>query len=93
MMKNWLSPFPWAQFPKKLKSSLQRTSAAGRFLEDESKARGMRLAHGSSGRLEEGNVVHFYWLVDPNDGHIVDAKFLALVKRLLSDRPKSFPTG
>ncbi len=76
-MKNWLSPFPWAQFPKKLKSSLLRITAAGRFLEDESKSRGMRLAEGFSGSVEEGNALHLYWLIDPDDGHIVDAKFLA----------------
>jgi len=76
-MTNWLSPFPWAQFPKKLEKCIQRPTAAGRFLEDESKARKMRLAHGSSGSVDEGNALYLYWLVDPDDGHIVDAKFLA----------------
>ena len=35
----------------------------------------MRLAFGREGSREEGNLVCFYWLVDPDDGIIVDARF------------------
>jgi len=75
-MKPWLSPFPWAQFPKKMKSSLLRITAAGRFLEEESQSRGMRLVQAGSGHIDEGNMLRLFWLVDPDDGNIVDAKFL-----------------
>ena len=35
----------------------------------------MRLAHGQEGAIADGNLVHFYWLIDPDDGIIVDARF------------------
>lgn len=35
----------------------------------------MRLAIGKEGSIEDGNLIHIYWLVDPDDGIIVDARF------------------
>ena len=35
----------------------------------------MRLAEGKSGTLAEGNALVLYWLVDKDDGIIVDARF------------------
>jgi NifU-like protein len=35
----------------------------------------MRLAEGSEGEVEDGNVVKLFWLVDPEDGVIVDSRF------------------
>ncbi len=37
----------------------------------------MFLAVGQAGEISEGNSVTFYWLVDPDDGLVVDARFQA----------------
>jgi NifU-like protein len=65
--------FSWATYPKKLKERILKPSSIGRFNED----RGMRLATGRAGDTGEGNAIELFWLVDPDDGKIVDAKFLA----------------
>lgn len=70
-----ISPFPWARYSKKLGSKFDSPRNAGIFTAEESEARGMRLAIGKDGSLEEGNMVSLYWLVDKDDGIIVDSKF------------------
>lgn len=67
--------FPWSRYSKKLNVKIDRPRCMGFFSKEESEARGMRLAEGQEGSLEEGNVVRLYWLVDPEDGMIVDARF------------------
>lgn len=69
------TPFPWTRYSKKLVSCIERPRAAGVFTKKDAENRGMRLAVGSSGSIEGGNYLRFYWLVDPEDGALVDVKF------------------
>jgi NifU-like protein len=69
------TPFPWMRYSRKLAAKIDQMRSCGLFTSEESEARGMHLAIGSEGTIEEGNCVQFYWLVDKDDGLIVDAKF------------------
>lgn len=77
------TPFPWANYSKKLSNKIDKLRNAGFFSPEEAEARDMRLAVGESGRVEDGNIVKFYWLVDKDDGIIVDAKFQAFGQSVL----------
>lgn len=67
--------FIWTRYSKKLTAKIERPRSAGFFTKEQSEARGMRLAIGEEGRREEGNMVRLYWLVDVDDGIIVDSRF------------------
>ncbi len=67
--------FPWARYSKKLVHKIENPRHGGFFSQEEAHERGMRLAIGKQGDLEEGNAVGFYLLVDESDGVIADAKF------------------
>lgn len=69
------TPFPWSRYSKKLIAKIDNPRSCGFFTAPESEARGMRLAMATEGSVEDGNVVRLYWLVDKDDGIIVDAKF------------------
>lgn len=69
--------FPWTRYSKKLMAKLDRLRCTGFFTAEEALARDLRLATGLSGKIEDGNALHLYWLVDKDDGIIVDAKFQA----------------
>lgn len=71
------TPFPWARYSKKLIAKIDKLRCAGFFTQEESDARDMRLVTATAGRIEDGNMIRFYWLVDKDDGVIVDAKFQA----------------
>ena len=68
---------PWAKYSRKLSEKICSASCVGTFLADQSIERGMHLAIGKEGSIVEGALLEFYWLVDPDDGIIVDAKFKA----------------
>jgi len=70
-----ITPFPWTRYSKKLIAKIENPSNSGWFTKEEAEARLMRLAIGSEGSVDEGNAVRLYWLVDKDDGIIVDAKF------------------
>lgn len=70
--------FPWARYSRKMTSKILAARSAGQFTQQDADQRRMHLAQGYAGALEEGNTVDFYWLVDPEDGIIVDAKFQLL---------------
>jgi NifU-like protein len=70
-----VQPFPWSRYSKKLIAKIERPRCAGFFTKEQSEERGMRLAIGTEGTVEEGNQVTFYWLVDLDDGIIVDSRF------------------
>lgn len=72
-----LTSFPWTRYSKKLCHAIEKLRCAGIFTKEAAEARSMQLAHGSAGNLSAGNKVDLYWLVDPDDGIIVDAKFMA----------------
>lgn len=74
---NTLHPFPWSRYSKKLNGKIDKLRHLGFFTRDESEARDMFLAEGHAGFLNDGNLLHFYWLVDKEDGIIVDVKFQA----------------
>jgi len=67
--------FPWSRYSKKLNAKIERPRCMGFFTKPQSEERGMHLAMGQEGTVEEGNQIHLYWLVDPDDGIIVDARF------------------
>lgn len=68
-------PFPWSRYSKKLNLKIERPRCFGFFTKSQSEERGMRLAVGQEGAIEDGNLICFYWLIDPDDGIIVDARF------------------
>lgn len=74
-LKDLLTPFPWANYSRKLKEKITKPKNSGFFTEENAKERQMRYVEGKSGTVEDGNVVCFYWFVDPEDGIIVDIKF------------------
>lgn len=67
--------FPWGRYSKKLTDKILRPRNGGYFTREDADARGMRLAVGFEGSIPDGNGVQLYWLVDPDDGVIVDVKF------------------
>ncbi len=69
------APFPWKKYSRKLKSKIQSLHNAGFFTPKASQERGVRMVVGASGAVADGNAVQFYWLVDREDGSIVDAKY------------------
>jgi len=72
------TPFPWSRYSKKLEARIERPHNVGIFDKKESEARGMRLVVAQDGEVEDGNCVALFWLVDKEDGTIVDACFQVL---------------
>lgn len=70
-----IRPFPWKRYSRKLRARIDNPRNVGTFTVEDAKARGMRRVYGAEGSLEEGNTVCLYWLVDADDGAIVDARF------------------
>jgi NifU-like protein len=68
-------PFPWSRYSKKLNAKIDHPRCFGFFSKHQSEERGMRLAFGQEGAIEDGNLVYLFWLVDPSDGIIVDSRF------------------
>lgn len=67
--------FPWSRYSKKLMAKIENPHNSGTFDPEQSEQRGMRLVIGREGQVEDGNCILLYWLVDKEDGKIVDAKF------------------
>lgn len=74
-LKGLIQTFPWFRYSRKLKSKILKPRNVGFFTAEDAKNRGMRLAVGVEGSIKDGNAVSLYWLVDPDDGVIVDSKF------------------
>lgn len=70
-----ITPFPWSRYSKKLAAKIDNPRCAGSFVKEEAEARDVRLAEATEGSVEDGNAVRLYWLVDKDDGIIIDAKF------------------
>jgi NifU-like protein len=77
MIDEWIKTSVWDRFSRKMGDKIMAPRNAGLFKQEEALARGMFLVEGRAGVASEGNGVIFYWLVDPTDGVIVDAKFQA----------------
>jgi NifU-like protein len=71
----FIHPFTWSLYSKKLMGKIDNPRCAGIFLKEDAEMREMHFAEGSEGSVEDGNIIRFYWLVDKDDGIIVDAKF------------------
>jgi NifU-like protein len=69
------NPFPWNRYSKKLIAKIEKPYNVGSFDPENSEERGMRLVVGTEGDIEDGNIVSLFWLVDKEDGTIVDVKF------------------
>ena len=67
--------FPWALYTKKLVNRIETPYCSGIFTQEDADSRALHFASGESGSLEEGNILRFYWLVDPLDGVIIDSRF------------------
>jgi len=70
-----ITPFPWSRYSKKLMAKIENPHNGGFFSQEEAEARAVRFAMGIAGSWQEGNSVALFWLVDPEDGVIIDAKF------------------
>lgn len=71
-----IRPHYWELFSRKVRDRLARLAHVGTFLTKEATARCMRLVAGREGKSTES--VLLYWLVDPTDGIIADARFQAI---------------
>lgn len=71
-------PFPWGKYSRKLRARIEKPRSVGSFTPEEAKLRMMRLVVGEDGAIQDGNAVSLYWLVDPDDGVIVDSRFQVL---------------
>ncbi len=73
----YVAAFPWAKYSKKLAVRIETPCSAGSFSQEDAASRSFHLAKSVWGSLAEGNMLCFYWLVDPQDGVIIDARFQA----------------
>jgi len=64
----------WGCYSKQLAIRIVNLHNVGFFSEDDAQQHQMRLVEGGAGTINEGRCVRFYWLIDPDDGLIVDAK-------------------
>jgi len=74
-LSDLVRPFPWSRYSKKLAARILRPRWGGHFTEQQALERGMKLVVGRDGEVKSGNCVVVYWLVDPEDGVVADAKF------------------
>ncbi|MCB1112343.1 MAG: iron-sulfur cluster assembly scaffold protein [Chlamydiales bacterium] len=74
-IKSLTEAFPWYRYSKKLISKIQNPHNAGFFTQKESEERNVRLASATEGTPAEGNSITLYWLVDKEDGTIIDARY------------------
>lgn len=74
-LENLCTPFPWERYSRKLALKIENPRNMGFFTVKDAQARGMRYVEGREGEVSEGNALRFYWLVDKQDGVIVDSKF------------------
>lgn len=75
--------FAWQEYSQKLKHHIQNARSVGFFTEEDAKACALRLVVSESGDFESGNILRFYWLVDPSDGVLVDAKYQVFGETIL----------
>ena len=74
-LKVLVAPFLWTRYSKKLMGKVENPRNGGWLSREEAEARDVRLAIGEDGSVKDGNAIRFYWLVDKDDGIIIDAKF------------------
>lgn len=74
-IEQFIHSFTWTRYSKKLIHKFDNPRSAGFFLRQDAEERGMLFVEGSEGTVEDGNIIKLYWLVDKDDGVIVDSKF------------------
>ncbi len=72
-----LPSHPWSRYSKKLNERILAPKYLGTFTFVEAAEKKVRFATGREGGLDEGNLIVFYWLIDPADGVILDVRFQA----------------
>lgn len=70
-----IRPFAWSEYSQKLRHHIQNPRSVGYFTQEDAKACDLRLVVSETGDIESGNSLQFFWMVDPKDGIIVDAKY------------------
>lgn len=68
-------PFPWALYSRKVCARIDTQRSSGSFTPKDAEERKVRLAIGEEGSVADGNCVRLYWLVDKEDGKILDARY------------------
>lgn len=68
---------PWMLYSKKLRERILYPRNVGFFTKEEASVKGMRLAIGKEGSLEEGALIKLYLLIHELDGVIIDVRFQA----------------
>lgn len=74
-LKEIIRPFFGRNILKKLEGLIHKPRSIGFFTQEDASSCALRLVGESGDPFRSTNWTHFYWLVDPNDGIIVDAKF------------------
>lgn len=75
--------FPWHRYSKKLAARIDVPRWAGAFTEKDTEGRNVKLVTGSDGAKDLGNAITLYWLVDLEEGMIVDVKYQAFAQSAL----------
>ncbi|GAB4187444.1 MAG: hypothetical protein Tsb0015_06170 [Simkaniaceae bacterium] len=75
--KDFLPPFTWQGYSRKLKDRIIDCCHSGILLVDAKRSPEMRYVFGKEGSAEENNAVCMYLLIDETDGIIADARFQA----------------
>lgn len=73
----YYSYFPWTLYSAKLKKQILNPRSVGFFEPVEAEQKNLKRITQGLGNCSEGNKLCFFWLVDPEDGVIADAKFQA----------------
>jgi len=77
VLNQLIESFTWYKYSKKIASRIESPRCAGSFDTASSEARGVRHIVAEAGDAEDGNKVRLDWIVDREDGIIVDARFSA----------------
>lgn len=75
MIQEMTEPFTWEKYGKRIKHKITHTNGCGNFENCALEGRNLRLISVQSGAIERGSQLAMYWLVDLEDGSIVDAKY------------------
>jgi len=67
--------FPWSRYSRKMQAKILNPRCAGFFDFKESEQRDVRQVETMIGNIVEGNSLRLYWIVDKEDGTVIDAKF------------------
>jgi NifU-like protein len=71
----FIEAFPWSQYSRKLQAVIEKPRNSGYFTKKESDERGVRFVEAVQGSIQDGNSFKMYWLLDKEDGTIIDAKY------------------